>query len=149
MRGFENAAEAYSLPIGARFVKFARLFPKLFKLAGEAGRLRIYRAPPEPAAPRPPRPAQVGGASSSTDGPARTRVEVDPRAPYKKWQNDWITEYQDENPSKRDGPKKNRYEVYKKGKTIGEARRLGATSQDFAKDEASGALSIFYWDRPS
>ena len=32
-------------------------------------------------------------------------------------------------------------------KTIGEARRLGATSQDFAKDEASGALNIFYWDR--
>ena len=147
MRGFKNAAEAYDLPVAARFVKFAKLFPKLFKLAGEVGRLRIFRAPPEPAAPRPPpRPAQVGGASSSTDGPARTRVEVDARAPYKKWQNDWITEYSDENPSKRDGPKRARYEKYKVAKTIGESQRLGATSQDFAKDEASGALNIFYWD---
>ena len=64
MRGFKNAAEAYDLPIAARFVKFAKLYPKLFLLAGEAGRLRIFRAPPEPAAPRPPRPAQVGGAAA-------------------------------------------------------------------------------------
>jgi hypothetical protein len=149
LRGFKNSAEAYSLPIGARFVKIVRLYPKLFKLAGEAGRLRIFRAPREPAAPRPPpRPAQVGGASSSTDRPARTRVEFEPRAPYKRWQDDWITEYSDENPSKRQaGPKRERYEKYKRSTTIGEARRLGATSQDFAKDEASGALNIFYWDR--
>ena len=150
MRGFKNAAEAFDLPVAARFVKFTKLFPKLFQLAGEAGRLRIFRAPREPAPPRPPpRPAQVGGASSSnTDGPARTRVELEPRAPYKRWQDDWITEYSDENPSKRQaGPKRERYEKYKRAKTIGEARRLGATSQDFAKDEASGALSIFYWDR--
>ena len=149
MRGFKNAAEAYDLPVAARFVKFAKLFPKSFKLAGEAGKLRIFRAPPEPAAPRPPppRPAQqVGGASSSSkDGPARTRIELEPRAAYKKWQNSWLTEYQDENPSKRDGPKRARYEKYKVAKSIGEARRLGATSQDFAKDEQSGALSIFYW----
>ena len=128
-------------------MKFAKLSPKLFKVAGEAGRLRIFRAPPEPAAPRPPRPAQVGGANSSGERQPRTRVELEPRAAYKKWQNDWITDYQDENPSKRDGPKRARYEKYKVAKTIGEARRLGATSQDFAKDEASGALNIFYWDK--
>ena len=70
--------------MAARFVKFAKLFPKLFKLAGEAGKLRIFRAPPEPAAPRP---VQVGGASSSQDigeRAPRTRIELEPRAPYKK-----------------------------------------------------------------
>ena len=69
MRGFKNAAEAFDMPVAARFVKFAKLFPKLFKLAGEDGRLRIFRAPPEPVAPRP---AQVGGASSSGERPAQT-----------------------------------------------------------------------------
>ena len=106
IRGFKNAAETFDLPVAARFVKFTKLFPKLFKLEGQP--IRIFRARPEPA-PRPPRPAQVGGASSSTDRPARTRVEFGPRNLHKRWQDDWITEYSDENPSKEQGgPKRER-----------------------------------------
>ena len=127
--------------------------PKLFKLAGEAGRLRIFQAPREPAAaPLNPRPAQASSSSSAAtpelaERAPRTRIELEPRAPYKKWQNSWLTEYQDENPSKRQGPKRARYDRCKVATTIGEARRLGASSQDFAKDEQTGVLSIFYWDR--
>ena len=31
MRGFKNAAKTYDLPVAARFVKFAKLFPRPFK----------------------------------------------------------------------------------------------------------------------
>jgi len=150
MRGFKNAAEVYSLPVAARFVKFAKLFPKLFRLAGEAGRLRVFKAPREPKAP-----AKPEAASSSSTGPkpeARARgpyqaraVEFEPRAAAKKYQNDWHVIYDPENPSKRLGPKFTRYEKYKSATTIGEARRMGSRSQDFKLDENSGALQINYW----
>ena len=148
MRGFKNAAEVYSLPVAARFVKFAKLFPKLFRLAGEAGRLRVFKAPREPKAPKP-------EAASSSTGPkpeARARgpyqaraVEFEPRAAAKKYQNVWHVIYNPENPSKRLGPKHTRYEKYKVATTIGEARRLGSTSQDLKLDEENGALQINYW----
>ena len=37
MRGFRNSAELYSLPVAARFVSFAKIYRKLFKLAGGRG----------------------------------------------------------------------------------------------------------------
>ena len=150
MRGFKNAAEIYDLPMAARFVKFAKLFPQLFRIGGEAGKLRVFKTPPEPKAPKPeaassstgPRPAE------RTRGPYQARaVEFEPRAAARKYQNEWHVIYDPENPSKRLGPKYTRYEKYKVATTIGEARRLGSTSMDFKLDENNGSLQINYWDK--
>ena len=96
--------------------------------------------------PRPvvPRPVQVGGASSSNN-PAAPRaertLEIDRRAPYRRFPNDQMVEY-GANPARAGTPRYRRYESYKQATTIGGARRLGATSQDISMDVAAGALKL-------
>ena len=101
----------------------------------------MLQADPPTPAPRLPRPAQEGGASSSTDRAPRA-PEIDPRAPYRRLPNDTRVEHKDANPARVGSDRYRRYELYKKAKTIGEARRLGATSQDISMDLNSGALKL-------
>ena len=68
-------------------------------------------------------------------------MEVDPRAPYRRFPNDQGVEY-GENPSRVNTPRHRRYEKYRVATTIGAARRLGATSQDISMDVAAGALVL-------
>ena len=69
-------------------------------------------AAPEP---RPTRPVQVGGASSSS-GPAGGRqpraIEVDPRAPYRRFPNEQKVRFED-NPGRPGGPRFVRFEKTK------------------------------------
>ena len=96
--------------------------------------------------PRPARPVQIVGASSSS-GPAESGVrqpralEVDPRAPYRRFQNDQRVRY-GANPARAGTLRHMRYEAYKVATTVGGARRLGATSQDISMDVAAGAMEL-------
>ena len=88
---------------------------------------------------------QVGGASGSAAPPLRERaergLEEDPRAPYRKFPNAQRARY-GANPAKPGAPRHARYEAYKVATTLGEARRLGATSQDIILDVTTGALTL-------
>ncbi len=144
MRGFQDTADTYGPSKAAgRIVSFLKLYPNMFSLQGSGPNIKVLpAAPPEP---RPAPPVQVGGASSS--GPAilgerqpRT-LEVDPRAPYRKFPNDQRVEY-GPNPARAGTPRYVRYDAYKGASTIGEARRAGATSQDISLDIQAGALKL-------
>ena len=99
------------------------------------------------AAPSPPaaRPVQVGGASSSAAPPrerAERALEIDPRAPYRRFPNEQKVRYEEANPARAGTVRHARYEIYKAATTLGEARRLGATSQDISMDVQRGALTL-------
>jgi len=142
MRGFHDTADVYGPSKQGRIVNFLKLYPNLFSLQGSGPNIKVLpAAPPEP---RPARPAQVGGASGSSE-PARERqpraLEIDPRAPYRKFPNTQRVRY-GANPARVGTPRHARYEAYKEAVTIGEARRLGATSQDISLDIQKGALVL-------
>ena len=86
MRGFTDTADTYGPSKQGRIVSFLKIYPKLFSIQGSGPGIRVL-----PAAAPAPRPVQVGGASSSS-GPAAARqpraIEPDPRAPYRKFQNE-------------------------------------------------------------
>ncbi len=69
-------------------------------------------------------------------------LEVDPRAAYRRFPNEQRVEYKDQNPARIGTPRFRRYESYKVSRTIGAARRLGATSQDISQDLTAGALTL-------
>ena len=82
------------------------------------------------------------GASSSGPRERQLRaLEVDPRAPYRRFPNDQKVRY-GANPARPGTPRFRRYERYKEATTVGGARRLGATSQDISMDVAAGALNL-------
>ena len=125
-----------------RIVFFLKLYPNMFSIQGSGPNIKVLpAAPPEP---RPARPVQVGGASSSS-APAVERapraLEVDPRAPYRRFPNDQRVEY-GENPAWAKTSRHRRYEKYRVATSIGAARRMGATSQDISMDVAAGALKL-------
>ena len=68
-------------------------------------------------------------------------IEVDPRAPYRRFPNDQRVEY-GPNPARIGTPRYRRYENYKTATTIGGARRMGSTSQDISLDIQAGALRL-------
>ena len=78
MRGLEDTMDAYGPARAGRYVAFLKLFPNLFKVTGSGPGLRVMKADP-PAQPRP--------TQSSTDRAPRT-IEVDPRAAYRRFQNE-------------------------------------------------------------
>ena len=81
MRGLEDTMDTYGPARAGRYVSFLRLFPNLFKVTGSGPGLRVMKADPPP--PREPRPA---AASSST---ARApRIELGPRAVYRRFFNE-------------------------------------------------------------
>ena len=85
----------------------------------------------------------MGGASSSS-GPVERQpraLEVDPRAPYRRFPNDQRVRFGD-NPARPGGARWRRYEKYREATTIGGVRRLGGTSQDISLDIQSGALKL-------
>ena len=129
MRGFEDTIEVYGPARSGRYGAFMLLFPSLFKLSGSGPSMRVMKAdPPPPREPREPTPAAI-----STERAPRA-IEVDPRAEYRRFPNENRVEYQEENPARRNSERFRRYENYKRAKTIGEARSLGATSQDISAD---------------
>ena len=135
--------DTYGPARAGRYVSFLKLFPKLFKITGSGPGLRVLKADP-PAiaiAPREARPAQQGGASSSTDRAPRA-IEVGPRAAYRSFPNETRKTFKDKNPARPTGDRFKRYEAYKRATSIGEARQLGATSQDISLDISSGALKL-------
>ena len=135
MRGLEDTMDTYGPARAGRYVSFLRLFPNLFKVTGSGPGLRVMKADPPP--PREPRPA---AASSST---ARApRIELGPRAVYRRFFNEIPVVYSAENPARRNSERFKRYENYKNSSTFGEARALGATSQDISADLAAGAVRI-------
>jgi len=142
MRGAFDTMDTYGPAKQGRIVSFLKLYPNYFSLQGTGPSIKVLpAAAPEP---RPARPVQVGGASSSS-GPAGERqpraLEMDPRAPYRRFPNDQRVRFGD-NPGRPGGPRWVRFEKYKEASTIGGARRLGATSQDLSMDVAAGALVL-------
>ena len=135
MRGLDDTVDTYGPARAGLYVAFLKLFPNLFKVTGSGPGLRAFKADPPP--PRPP--AQEAG--SSTDRAPRA-AEVDPRAAYRRFPNELRVEYQNENPARRNSERYKRYENYKTARTIGEARILGATSQDISLDFTAGAVRI-------
>ena len=122
-----------------------KLYPNLFAIQGSGPKVIVFV--PAAAAPEPrpvvARPVQVGGASSS-GGPeqrAERTVEVDARAPYRKFPNEQRVEY-GANPARAGTPRHRRFEAYKVATSIGGARRLGSTSQDISLDIQAGALRL-------
>ena len=87
----------------------------------------------------------MGGASSSVAPPrerAERALEIDPRAPYRRFPNEQRVRYEGANPARAGTARHARYEAYKAATTIGEARRRGATSQDISMDVQKGALTL-------
>ena len=107
MRGLEDTMDTYGPARAGRYVAFLKLFPNLFKVTGSGPGLRVMKADPPP--PREPRPAQP--ASSST---ARApRVELAPRAVYRRFFKEIPVVYSAENPARRNSQRFQRYENYK------------------------------------
>ena len=132
MRGFEDTIEVYGPARSGRYGAFMTLCPSLFKLYGSGPSMRVMKAdPPPPREPREPR--EPTAAANSTERAPRA-IEVDPRAEYRRFPNEIRVEYQEQNPARRNSERFRRYENYKRAKTIGEARSLGATSQDISQD---------------
>ena len=146
MRGFHDTADVYGRSKQGRIVSFLKLYPKLFQIQGSGPNITVLPAAAAPPAPPPSRPVQMGGASGNGEPAPRERqariVEVpDSRAPYRRFPNDQRTRY-GPNPARAGTPRHARYEAYKVATTIGDARRLGATSQDISMDVAAGALVL-------
>ncbi len=140
-------AGVYGPPKQGRIFSFLKLNPQYFKIEGSGPNLKRFpSSSPESRMARP-RPVQDGGASGSA-APAEPRerqprtLEIDPRAIYRRFQNDQRVEYKDENPARINTPRFRRYEAYQVAATIGGARRLGATSQDVSQDLAAGAQTL-------
>jgi hypothetical protein len=143
MRGAFDTMDVYGPSKQGRIVNFLKLYPNLFSLVGSGPGIKVLPAAlPEP---RPVQPIQTGGASSSSGGPGGERqlraIEIDPRAAYRKFPNVQKVRY-GANPARGGTPRHGRYEAYKGASTIGEARRLGASSQDISMDIAAGALVL-------
>ena len=68
--------------------------------------------------------------------------EVEPRAEAVRYPNYLKIKFVGENPSKRAGPRRERFEKYKTAKTIGEMRTFGGTSQDITMDIEAGVLLL-------
>ena len=140
MRGFADTADVYGPSKAGRVTSFLQLYPKYFRIEGKGPKIMVFVA----AAPEPkPAAVQVGGASSSADAaPRQPRVlEVDARAPYRRFPNTQKVEY-GANPARAGTPRYRRFEAYSSATTIGAARRLGATSQDISMDIQVGALRL-------
>ena len=80
-----------------RIVFFVKLYRNHFEIQGSGPNIKVFVAKaPEPR-PATARPAQVGGASSSSDQAPRERqpraIEIDPRAPYRRFPNDQKVEW--------------------------------------------------------
>jgi len=145
MRGWEDTTDTYGPSKQGRIASFLKLYPNLFSIQGSGPNIKVLPATaPEP---RPAWPVQVSierGASSSSSGPRERQLralEVDPRAPYRRFPNDQRVRY-GANPARPGTPRFRRYERYKEAATVGGARRLGATSQDISMDVAAGALEL-------
>ena len=90
-----------------------------------------------------PRPVvQVGGASGSSGPRAERAIEVDRRAPYRKFPNDQRLRYKADNPKRAGTAAYRRYEAYKPATDAGMARRLGATPMDFKIDTEKGYITL-------
>jgi hypothetical protein len=138
MRGWEDTTAIYGPAKQGRIGNFLKLYPRWFAIQGTGPGIKVFPAEPVPVA----RPVQVGGASSSGPAERQPRApEIDPRAPYRKFPNDQKVEYGD-NPARATTPRHRRYEKYRMATTIGQARRLGATSQDISLDIQNGALKL-------
>ncbi len=105
MRGASNTMDTYGPSKQGRIASFLKLYPNYFSLQGTGPSIKVLpAAAPEP---RPTRLVQVGGASSSS-GPAGGRqpraIEVDPRAPYRRFPNEQKVRFGD-NPGRPGGPR--------------------------------------------
>ncbi len=143
MRGFHDTADVYGPSKAGRIVSFLKLYPRHFQIHGSGPKIKVLPAAPPP--PQAARSVQVGGASGSAAPPPRERAErgldEDPRAPYRKFPNAQRARY-GANPARAGTPRHARYAAYMRATTIGEARRLGATSQDISLDVLAGALTL-------
>jgi hypothetical protein len=146
MRGAEDTMDVWGPSRAGRYTSFLKLFPKLFDIVGSGPSIRVLAKavePPRPVQPRPvqPRPVQVGGASSSGAERAPRAIEVDPRAPYRRFPDSQRVRI-GANPARPGSDRYNRFEAYKTATSIAEMRRMGATSQDISADIAKGALTL-------
>jgi hypothetical protein len=141
MRGAEDTMDVWGPSRAGRYTSFLKLFPKHFDIVGSGPNIRVLPKAPEPPRPVQPRPVQVGGASSSGGERAPRAIEIDPRAPYRKFPGNQRVRI-GANPARPGSDRYNRFEAYKTATTIGEMRRLGATSQDISQDIAKGALTL-------
>ena len=149
MRGFQDTADTYGPSRQGRIVSFLKLYPRLFALQGSGPGIKVLPAAPPPPQPTRPRPVQVGGASTSSAAPpssgrerAERALELDPRAPYRRFPNEQKVRYKEANPARAGTMRHARYEAYKTATTIGEARRLKATSLDISLDVQRGSLTL-------
>ena len=140
MRGAEDTMDVWGPSRTGRYASFLKLFPKMFDIKGSGANIKVFAKEPEPARAVEPRPVQVGGASSSGERAPRA-IEIDPRAPYRRFPKELPVEF-GPNPARKGTARFARYEKYKNAKTIGGAKRLGATSGDISMDLERAALRI-------
>ena len=144
MPNFADTTAIHGPAKQGRIGAFIKLYPNYFRTEGIGAKMMVFRAlPPEPK-PAQPRPVQIGGSSSSGAEPADRMpraAELESRAAYRRFPNEQRVEYL-ENPARLGTPRYRRFERYKAVNTIGEARRLGATSQDISMDLSASALKL-------
>ncbi len=142
MRGFQDTADVYGSRKTGRIVNFLKLYPKLFSIHGSGPKIKVFPAAP----PSPKRRVQCKSAALVA---ARHRLPESERNVGSKKILAPLTgssrtrRERDMGPILQDrGHRHARYEAYKVATTLGEARRLGATSQDISLDVTAGALTL-------
>ena len=111
---FEDTAELYRLPSAGRFIKFMRLFG--FEIRG-SGPGMVVRRP--------------AGSSAASSGRPAGSVDIAPRMPRRGLPAGTAITWQPDNPYRAVSAARARYQLYRGSSTVGEARSLGATPQDF------------------
>ena len=102
----------------------------LFEITGSGQNIKVFKAAP----------GHVQTSVSSavpqerSERAPRTIETPGTRAAYRRWHDDLKIKYVG-NPARRGSERWTRYEKYKTATTVGEAKRLGSTSQDFSLDE--------------
>ena len=116
--GFQDTAEAQRLAKAGRIVKFLRLFG--FEIRGSGPAMTVRKPPAAPSR-----------ATGAPLGRPLGAQDLAPRVPPRGLPASQAIVFQPDNPFRGGSAAFGRYEAYKGAATVGEARRLGATPQDF------------------
>ena len=125
---FEDTAELYRLPKAGRYIKFLRLFG--YSITGSGPGMLVGR----------PTAARANAAASS--GRPAGSVDLLPRMPRRGLPAGTAITWQPGNPYRGGSLSYARYELYRGSSTVGEARSLGATPQDFTTGLQKGYAQL-------
>ena len=114
---FEDTAELYRLPKAGRYIKFLRLFG--YSITGSGPGMLVGR------------PTAARATAAASSGRPAGSVDLLPRMPRRGLPASTAITWQPGNPYRGGSASYARYELYRGSSTVGEARSLGATPQDF------------------